>query len=180
MLSKKKKDEFFDLLLPLMKPLERFALVIAGNNENAKDIVSETVLQAYRGFEKLKNKQAFLSYLFTIASRKQADYYRKNSRMEYLPDGYAEILPDKSETPEQATDAQLLREALKELDGESREALILFEFSGFKQKEIAEIQSTTVANIKVRIHRAKNKLARILKTYDMEILQKEESRGRYE
>ncbi len=162
MKRKNNKDKFLELLMPVYWSLERYALTIANDYDGAKDIVSETVLDALEGFEKLRNKQAFLSYLFTIAKRKQIDYYHKNSRMNTIPQEIADSFPSSGRNPEDHTDAQFLREALTKLDEDSREALILFEFSGFKQKEIAEMQNTTIANVKVRIHRAKKRLGELL------------------
>jgi DNA-directed RNA polymerase specialized sigma24 family protein len=42
--------------------------------------------------------------------------------------------------------------------------LILYDMFGFKQAEIAKIIGISVANVKVRLHRARNKLRDILKT----------------
>ncbi len=145
------KEKFLNLLKPVYRQLERFALSIARDYDSAKDIVSETVLEALEGYAKLRNEKAFLSYLFTIAKRKQIDYYRKNGRMNAISSYESDNYPSYEQSPEKYTDTQLLREAMKELDDDSREALVLFEFSGFRQSEIAEIQGTTVSNIKVRI-----------------------------
>ncbi|MBI5323717.1 MAG: hypothetical protein HZB41_00270 [Ignavibacteriae bacterium] len=51
-----KKVRFMELLNPVYKRLERFAMSIAQSTEDAKDIVSETVLIAYQSFDSLKNE----------------------------------------------------------------------------------------------------------------------------
>ena len=66
-------------------------------------------------------------------------------------------------SPERQTDYKFLYEAIDKLPTELKEAVILFEIIGLPQKEIAEIQNITVQNLKVRLHRARHKLASILK-----------------
>ena len=49
--------------------LSRYVRAMVKDSEEAKDIISESVLLAYEKFETIKSKEAFMSYIFTIASR---------------------------------------------------------------------------------------------------------------
>lgn len=153
-------DRFMKLLMPQYKRLERFALTITRNRDDAKDIVGETVLKAFEHFDSLREEQAFLSFLFTIASRvAQSKKYRKS---EYASEEQIEELFDNRTQPDVAMDIAMLYKAMEELPSDAREALILAEITGLSHKEIQEIQGGSLSAVKVRIFRAKKRLAELL------------------
>jgi RNA polymerase sigma-70 factor (ECF subfamily) len=61
---------------------------------------------------------------------------------------------------------RLLYEALQKLPEEQREAIILFEISGFSLKEVQQIQGAGLSAVKSRIVRGKKKLARLLNDHE--------------
>ena len=156
-----KKEKFMQLLEPVYKRLERFAMSIARSTDDAKDIVSETVLIAYQNFDSLKQEQAFLSYLFTIAYREKIKY-DKSMKKEFSSTTLLNELIDHKPSPEDLTDVHFLYDALNKLSSKTKDAVILAEIVGLSHKEIAKVQSTSVAVIKVRIHRGKRRLASLL------------------
>ncbi len=141
--------------MPLKERLERFAIVITGSRDKAKDLTASTVLAAFEGFDRLKNKQAFLSYLFTIAYR----LYNKNrsrlARFDATDQSVLDNLKMQEVSPEIRCDINLMMEAINHLDSKYRETLILFYIQGFSQKEIANIMNTSLSNVKLRLFRAK-------------------------
>ncbi|GAH56031.1 unnamed protein product [marine sediment metagenome] len=56
---------------------------------------------------------------------------------------------------------QQLNSALAKLSEEQRELLVLSRFQGLKYEEISKINGTTVGVVKVKIHRAINKLREV-------------------
>lgn len=148
------------LLKPVYPRLERFALTVTRNRDDAKDIVGETVLKAFEGFDMIREEKAFLSYLFTICSRvAQSSRYAKRTiadaeQVEKLFRNYT--------SPETATDIAILYQALDKLSPDAKEAIILCEISGLSHKEVQEIQGGSLSSIKVRIFRAKKTLAELL------------------
>src|ERR1700739_4478511 len=64
-----KQKHFLDLYDPLSERLSRFIRSMVWNNEDARDIASETVLIAWQKFDKIESDQVFLYYMFSIASR---------------------------------------------------------------------------------------------------------------
>lgn len=160
MKERTKQDRFMDLLRPLYPRLERYALTITRNRDDAKDVVGETVLLAFEQFDSLRSEQAFLSYLFTIASRTARRRLRR--RHEAATDEQLEELFDNHTQPDMAYDVKLLYEAIDKLPSEQREAVIMAEIIGLSHKEIQETQGGTVAAVKVRVFRAKRRLAKLL------------------
>src|SRR4026207_688637 len=67
--KREKQARFMELLTPCQKRLENFAFAMTKNEEEACDLVSETILKAYENFEQIRDSKAFLSYLFSISSR---------------------------------------------------------------------------------------------------------------
>ncbi|OGU10688.1 MAG: hypothetical protein A2X61_04950 [Ignavibacteria bacterium GWB2_35_12] len=156
-----KKVRFMELLNPIYKRLERFAMSIAHSTDEAKDIVSETVLTAFENFESLKEEKAFLSFLFTIAYREKIKYDKIYKHSSYDTTLINELL-DHKPSPEDLTDVRLLYDAIEKLSTKTKDAVILAEIVGLSHKEIAKVQNTSTAVIKVRIHRGKKKLASLL------------------
>ena len=66
-------------------------------------------------------------------------------------------------------DVELLYKALELLPEEQREALILFEISGFSIRDISELQQASEAAVKQRLKRGRDKLGELLKEPEMEL-----------
>jgi RNA polymerase sigma-70 factor (ECF subfamily) len=157
-----KQEKFMELLEPVHGRLERFAMSISSGYDEAKDIVSETILEAYQCFGSLKDEKAFLSFIFTIARRKKSRLARKNQRYVPFSNNNSCYLADSSISPENATDISLLHNAMNSLGEKEKEAISLFEIAGFSVKEIAGIQGSSVAAVKVRLFRARKRLSKLL------------------
>jgi RNA polymerase sigma-70 factor (ECF subfamily) len=68
------------------------------------------------------------------------------------------VMEEKEESRAQDEREALLHQSLAKLDAEQRELLVLTRFQHMKYEEVAELMNTTVANIKVKVHRAIVKL----------------------
>ncbi len=156
------KADFLTLYKPLKSNLEKFAVYLAGNREDAKDIVAETVMIAYERFETLKSDKALHSFLLTIARRVSIEKYRRSQRVKLVDIVEFDEVYSEAKSAEEMLAVKELYAALSEIDSDKAEALILAEIQGFTHKDIAEIQHCTVANVKVKIFRAKKQLAKLL------------------
>lgn len=161
-----KRERFMRLYAPLRPRLARFAAAMTNDREEARDLVAETTLVAYERFDELRNTQAFLSWLFTIASR----LYRKRSvrggRFGIYDEEQARQIPDNGSAPDTSADVALLYTALGRLPEEQREAVILFEIADLPLKEIAAVQGTTLSGVKSRVTRGRRRLAELLGATD--------------
>ena len=162
--NKAKQEEFLSLLEPIRVKLSRFVRAIAQDREEAKDLASETILVAFTNFEKLKNKQAFLSYLFTIASRlHKQSFKRKKFWGEYDEENALQLVSYNS-PPDVNYDVEILYKTLKLLPLKQQEAIILFEISGFSLEEIKEIQGGTLSGVKSRLKRGRETLTELMES----------------
>jgi len=156
------QQKFMRLLAPTQEPLERFALFLTRNRDEARDIVSETLLIAYEKLDTLREEIAFPSYLMTIARR---TFYNRRTRTrthEHMEVEEMDELFGDSISPEEAMDVTLLYAALDRLPAAQKEAIIMAEIMGFSHKEIQKVQGGTVTGVKVRIFRGKRQLAKLL------------------
>lgn len=164
--KEKQRERFMRLYEPLRPRLARFAAAMTNDREDARDLVAETTLAAYEQFNTLRDERAFLSWLFTIASRL---YRKRGIRDKYHGEYHEEQvrrMPDSGTSPEASADVALLYAALEKLPPEQREAVTLFEIADIPLKEISAIQGTTLSGVKSRVTRGRRKLAELLGAID--------------
>ncbi|MBI5326219.1 MAG: RNA polymerase sigma factor [Ignavibacteriae bacterium] len=157
-----KQEEFSKLLETVRESLTRFVMALTRSKEDSKDLLQDTIIIAYEYFEKIEEKKAFLSFLFTTASRL---YRRRKLRTKIFglfEQKYAESIKSDDPSPECSTDVSILYQFLEKLPYNQREALILFELSGFSLQEIKEIQGGSLSGVKSRLKRGRKKLAQLM------------------
>lgn len=133
-------------------------------HHDAQDVVSETVYQALMGFSKLRDEQAFVSYIFTIARRIVKRRNWRNRFFGEYDEASALAIPHSDMSPEVQMDVVLLRAALLKLSEKTREAIVMFELNGFSLEEIRQLQGGSLSGVKTRLLRGRKQLARILET----------------
>lgn len=162
MTESEKKTEFMKLYSEVHAPLLRFARAMTKSREDARDLASETILIAYEKFHTIRNKQALLSYLFSIATR---IHKRRRWRMKFFGDydeTKAEQIVAEISPPDLSSDVEILYKALDKLPEKMKTTVILFEISGLSLEEIREIQGGTLSGVKSRLVRGRSMLKEIL------------------
>lgn len=179
-MNDRQQEEFMRLLKPMHRKLEKFALAMTRDREQACDLVHDTIVIAYERFHTIRDKNAFTSYLFSIASNLYKRSFRRSKFWGFFDSEAAEQIADTSALPDAGPDIALLYKALAHLPEKYREALILFEINGLSINEIHAIQGGSLSSIKVRLMRGRQKLAQLLhadnpiKTFDPPPQQKAE------
>lgn len=147
---------------PCAEPLYRFIISFINNRFDAKDIMSETILIAYERYIDLKEEQAFLSYLFTIARRLIYKRTRFNKKIDGSKFFDADDIANNDFSPDKINQINELNQALDKLPKKQKEAIILTAIHGFSYEETADIQETNIDNVKKRIYRGKQSLKQLL------------------
>jgi RNA polymerase sigma-70 factor (ECF subfamily) len=163
------QDECLKLLTPAYQRLWRFALATTHDHVDAQDLLSETVVEAFERFHTLRDRQAFVGFLFTIATRIQRHKERRAKWFGSYDELAAMQLPSGEGSPEMSAEIRLLIDALEKLPIKEREAVVLFELSGFTLQEIRAIQSGTLSGVKSRLRRGRVRLAGILGVHPEEV-----------
>ena len=150
------------LLRPVYARLSQYVYAMVADDEEAREILSETSLTAYEQFETLKKPDSFLFFLFTIARRK----YKRGLWRRKIFIRYDHSVHDTAEASDVAPDAladlRLLHEALAKLPWKQREAVTLFELADLPLDEIARIQNANLSAVKQRLRVGRITLAELL------------------
>lgn len=156
------QDLFMQLYEPAHARLSRYVQTIVWDQESAKDIIGETILKAYENFGDLRKPESFHYFLFTIARRLIYKMERKKKWWGlYTKDVYDNI-PDVTDSTYFRIEMNELKLALANLPAKQREAIVLFEISGFSLAEIQQMQGGTLSGVKSRVARARDELRKQL------------------
>lgn len=159
----RENDRFLELLLPVRGRLVGFARSITDSEEDAADLVGDTLLTALESFDTLRDDEAFLAWLFTIAARTGRRRRRRGSLFtRYTPDLRPDLIPIESTPPDAGPDIALLYKAMAQLPALQREAIALYELSGLPIAEIRKIQGGSASAVKMRLMRGRDRLAELL------------------
>src|SRR5690606_10299330 len=77
-------------------------------------------------------------------------------------DPYAELKLIAQDSPELLTDYIIVSKAISNLPDQQKEALMLFEVSGFSIAEICDIQNAGESAVKQRLRRARNSIKELM------------------
>ena len=159
MTIKEKHNKFLEIYLPVQDNLWRYSLFMTRNRELAKELLAETIAKAYTSFDKIKSEQAFLSYLFTIASRTFYAQCEKKKVENFVECDFENLFITNNY---ESADYEELYDNLNKLPREQRETLILFYIEGFSRKELANIQNISEETVKSRLARGKKTMAKLM------------------
>jgi RNA polymerase sigma-70 factor (ECF subfamily) len=146
----------FDALIgPHIEPAWRFAATILRDREEARDVVQEAALKAFRKLGQLRDGSPMRPWFFAIVSN-QCRTLRRTRWWSVVHLGEP---PGQSAGPEDAAVRILdVRHAVARLGRDDRMALYLFYYLDLPQDEIAQIMGTSTAAVKTRLHRAVRRL----------------------
>ena len=164
MTERERRKRFDTLYASYDRRVFAYCVHVTADRDLAADVYQEVFVKAYQALHTLRDSEKEANWLFRIArneclnalkARQRSD--RRNVSLDDTPE-----LQGESTSAERRDAHEQLRRAIDELPHDYREALLLAEFEGFSLKEIAEITGASLSNVKVRIHRAKQKLHAIL------------------
>jgi len=149
---------FHDLYEQYAPDVYRFAYWLAGNAMEADDITSETFVRAWAHRGRIRTATV-KAYLFTIARNYYLEGQHSAKRLVELDDNHADRrpLPDKVVADRLALDE--VRGLLQELSEEDRAVFLLRVQHELPYAEIARITELSLSAVKVKVHRARLKLA---------------------
>ncbi|MCX5767623.1 MAG: sigma-70 family RNA polymerase sigma factor [Gemmatimonadetes bacterium] len=143
-------------------PLYRHAVGMTGSPDDAADILQNSFIKAFHHLSEVRGR--FDAWVFRIVANGCKDWL-KNIRRTHL--SYEEDdQPSGYETPEEELDRGELRgdldDALSALPASLREAFIMKHVEGRSYEEMADMLGTSVGALKMRVHRAREALQKLL------------------
>ena len=158
---------FEDVMLPHLDAAHNLARWLLRNEEDAKDVVQEAYLRAFKSFGGFHGSNG-RAWLLTIVRNTSYTLLKKNRAVDLTTTFDEEIHAsgDESASPaiivEHAEDAELATKAMDELPAEFREILVLRHQEGLSYKEIADIAQIPPGTVMSRLARARAKLREYL------------------
>lgn len=150
MLSEEEKQAFASLYERSHKKLYATALYLCRDKSAAEDVLQETALAAFRGFQKLREPGVFHTWITKILLHEAMRYKRAGQKH-----SHSELTEETAAVPGQASfqneEFFCLLEGLRE---EHRRAVVLKYLSGLSVAEIAEICRVPQGTVKSRLSRA--------------------------
>jgi len=140
------------------KDVYRYSYWLSGSAQDADDITSETFARAWVGREEIRT-ETVKAYLFAIAR----NLYLKGLRHTKRQTDLDPLHPDPKPAPEQQVESRLdvdrAMQAIQSLPETDRAAFLLRVQHELPYDEIARILQLPLTTVKVKIHRARLKLA---------------------
>jgi RNA polymerase sigma-70 factor (ECF subfamily) len=165
-------DSFNQLIVRWERPIYALAYRVIGREEEARDVVQEAFLRAFRALPGFKGQAKFSSWLYRITLNLCRDWIRRQRRAPVMqmpeePDvldavaerGPVESIEDLAARRELSA---VVEEAMKLLPDEQRTAIILKEYHGMTFQEIADLQGCPLSTVKTRLYQGLSVLRREL------------------
>lgn len=143
------------------KRIFNFLARMTMNREVAEDLTQNVFLRMIKYRNSYKEGNKFHSWIYQVARNVFSDHYQmnKNRKADFVDvEKMSDRIQDLDESLVLDEQEKTLHRSLALLTEEQRELLVLTRFQHMKYEEVAMLMDTTVANIKVKIHRAMAKL----------------------
>ncbi len=169
--SAPEKAKIFDEeFMPHIDSMYNFAYKLTLEEEDAKDLVQDTYMKAYRFLNSFDQGTNAKAWLFRILKNSFINDYRKKSKQPAKVD-YQEVeqIYNSDDADHNAT-VDLRSETVKNLIGDEvsnalnslavdfRIVIILCDLEGFTYEEMAKILDIPIGTVRSRLHRARNLL----------------------
>jgi RNA polymerase sigma-70 factor (ECF subfamily) len=175
--SKDKQRVFNKEFMPHIDAMYNFAYRLTLDEDDAKDLVQETYLKAFRFIKSFEEGTNAKAWLFRILKNSFINNYRKISKQPNKVD-YQEVesyynsdsVDEKITTDLRVETVQHMigdeiTNALNSLDIDFRTVIILCDLEGFTYEEMAKILDIPIGTVRSRLHRARNLLKEKLAGY---------------
>lgn len=162
--------QFNNALVELKDNLQYYAVSLTSDQQNAEDLLQETMLKALKYRHKFRKDTNFKAWMFTIMRNTFINTYRKNVRKREVFDSSGNDLhllfskDHKNPAPDSSYRVKQIRAKIDGLEDDYRIPFKMF-LNGYKYKEIAEKLDLPLGTVKSRIFFSRRKLEQDLKEF---------------
>ncbi len=139
------------------KRIFNFLARMASDREAAEDLTQNVFLRLLKYRHTYNPEMKFQAWIYQMARNAFADHYQQQKQrtpVKMEVEKLNDQLPDIMDALEQEENEKRLIRALAQLPDDYRELLVLTRFQHLKYEEVAGFLNMTVANVKVKVHRA--------------------------
>lgn len=161
--------ELFEIYDNYYERVRRFILASIRDEWAADDLTQETFIRVQNYLDSLKDVSKLGPWIFRIAHNLCHDYFRSRRRassneceLHEAKDMFKEAIVQKR--LEQCEMSACVQGMVNLLPEHFRTVITLFDIAELSHGEIADMLEITVENVKVRLHRARKKLRKLLET----------------
>lgn len=150
--------------------LFRYCYFQTSNNEVAKDILQDTFTKTWVYLSEGNEVDNLKAFLYRVAKNLIIDYRRKKKAhsLEAITDTGVDFQDeDEEEMAADNFDKEFVVSKLEKLDPEDREILLMRYINEMSIREISDTLNMTANNVSVKIHRATQKMKKILEDYEL-------------
>jgi RNA polymerase sigma-70 factor, ECF subfamily len=140
--------------------LRSFILRRVSDVQAAEDILQEVFIRIHSKIQGLRDPSKLRSWIYQITRNAIIDYYRREKITEELPESIPVVDEEPSDAKEEL--ASLLEDFLRCLPEKYQQALLLTEYQGLNQQEMAARLGLSHSGAKSRVQRAREKLKEAL------------------
>jgi RNA polymerase sigma-70 factor, ECF subfamily len=158
------REAFEELVRGTYADTYTLAFRLTGNEEDARDVVQEAYIRAFKGLRRFRGDAQFATWLYRITANCAATTTgrRARHRHEPLDDDLVVVELRPSDDPEHRAEVADLRnrlaEALRQLPPKLRHVVVLRDIYDLPHEAIAAELGISETAAKVRLHRARKKL----------------------
>ncbi len=164
-------------MLPHMTAVYNFAFTMTHNMDDAKDLVQDTYMKAYRFFDRFAKGTNARAWLFSILKNSYINQYRRTTKepdkvdFDNIKEFYNTVKSPSTDDNDLQTrmldnlfddEVEL---ALRRLPEDFRTVIILSDIEGYNYEEIADFVQIPIGTVRSRLHRARRMLRSMLKSY---------------
>ena len=161
-----KEHLFNDIYADNKDKIYRICCFYIQDDDDRKDLYQEILANIWRGLDRFEGRSKISTWIYRIAVNTSMAYFKKqnreNNKMEIIDQEIKRGVTNASNENEQEA-IKSLHQAISNLN-KMEKAIVSLMLEEVSQKEIAHILGFTENNIRVKIHRLKNRLKSILKT----------------
>lgn len=175
--SKRNLTEFEIEILPHKSSLRSFALKLTGDEEDADDLLQDTLLKAFRFFDSFEKGTNSKAWVFRIMKNSFINDYRKNvkqpNKVDYedVQNFYENIKASEVKVQHLQEDAfssvldDNITNAIASLPSDFQTIIILSDLEGYTYEEIADFVNIPIGTVRSRLHRARKMMYSKLYSY---------------
>ncbi len=141
-----------------------------------EELAQETFIRVNQGLDNFRGEARLSTWIYRIATNVYLDFYRRSkSRFREMQPFTSSSVPAPSSDPEEPSEPRLadrlceqsemgncVRGFVDSLPPEYRSVIVLHDLQGLKNSEIAQILDCSLGTVKIRIHRARQRLRALL------------------
>ncbi|MEN6438897.1 MAG: RNA polymerase sigma factor [Syntrophobacter sp.] len=159
--------EFFEIYDQHYDRVRRYILGSVRDEWAADDLTQDTFIRVQQNLKTLQDTSKLTSWIFRIAHNLCLDHFRNQKKtvpiegaLTEAKDLFKEAMVQKR--LEQSEMSACIQDVVRHLPESFRSVIMLFDMAELSHREVAETLGITVENVKVRLHRARKELRRIL------------------